>query len=110
MSLESWCCDPGYDRRVTGGALIREARLRAGLSQGELGERIGRDRTQVARWERDVVSPSFDVVMEIVAICGFDLQLELQPSIPIDDAVIREWVELSPQERIERALREASGG
>jgi hypothetical protein len=95
---------------VTGGALIREARLRAGLSQMELGERIGRDRTQVARWERDVVSPSFDVVMEIVASCGFDLQLELRPAIPLDDAVIREWIDLSPQERIERALRERANG
>lgn len=95
---------------MTGGALIREARLRAGLSQGDLGDRLGRDRTQIARWERDAVSPSFDVVMEIVAICGFDLLLDLQPTIPIDDAVIQEWVELSPQERIERALRERLGG
>jgi hypothetical protein len=95
---------------VTAGALIREARLRAGLSQGELGDRLGRDRTQIARWERDAVSPSFDVVMEIVAICGFDLVLDLQPTVPIDDAVIQEWVDLSPQERIERALRERAGG
>jgi transcriptional regulator with XRE-family HTH domain len=95
---------------VTGGAVIREARLRAGLSQGQLGERIGRDRTQIARWERDAVSPSFDVVMEIVRVCGFDLSLDLQPIIPVDDDVIREWVELSPQERIERALSERSSG
>jgi transcriptional regulator with XRE-family HTH domain len=95
---------------VTGGAVIREARLRAGLSQGQLGERIGRDRTQIARWERDAVSPSFDVVMEIVRVCGFDLHLDLQPLIPVDDDVIREWVELSPQERIERALAERGRG
>ena len=42
------------------------------------------------------------------SISGFDLTLDLQPTIPIDDAVIREWVELSPQERIERALKERS--
>jgi transcriptional regulator with XRE-family HTH domain len=95
---------------VTGGAVIREARLRAGLSQGQLGEMIGRDRTQIARWERDAVSPSFDVVMEIVRVSGFDLLLDLQPRIPVDDAVIQEWVELSPQERIERALAERGRG
>jgi transcriptional regulator with XRE-family HTH domain len=93
---------------TTGGAVIREARLRAGLSQGELGERVGRDRTQIARWERDAVSPGFDVVMEIVSACGFDLHLDLQPMIPVDDAMIKQWVDLSPQERVERALRERS--
>ena len=95
---------------MTGGAVIREARLRAGLSQGDLGERIGRDRTQVARWERDAVSPSFDVVMQIVAVCGLDLHLTFQPRMPVDDAVIRDWVALSPQERIARALEERRHG
>jgi Helix-turn-helix len=39
------------------GSLLREARLRAGLSQGGLGERTGKDRAQIARWERDADSP-----------------------------------------------------
>lgn len=67
---------------MTGGAVIREARLRAGLSQADLATRIGRDRTQIARWERDAVSPSFDVVVQIAAVCGFDLSLDLHRSSP----------------------------
>ncbi len=91
---------------MTGGAVIREARLRAGMSQGDLAMKLNRDRTQIARWERDAVSPSFDAVMEIVALCGLDLHLDFRPALPVDDAVIQEWVNLSPSERIARALEE----
>ena len=47
--------------------LIREARLRAGLSQVELSERSGKDRAQLARWERDVVQPSFEISARALA-------------------------------------------
>src|SRR5918912_2790815 len=59
------------------GSLIREARLRAGLSQGDLGERTGKDRAQIARWERDAVSPPYETLRELVRACGFDLSTEL---------------------------------
>jgi Helix-turn-helix len=36
--------------------LIREARLRAGLTQYELAERCGRDRSVIARWEQGTVA------------------------------------------------------
>jgi transcriptional regulator with XRE-family HTH domain len=64
---------------VTSGTLIREARLRAGLSQVELSERSGKDRAQIARWERDVVQPSFETLRELVRACGFDLETSLVP-------------------------------
>ena len=47
---------------MTSGTLIREARLRAGMSQVELARRSGKDRAQLARWERDVVQPSFETL------------------------------------------------
>ena len=59
--------------------MIREARLRAGLSQGELSERSGKDRAQIARWERDVVQPSFETLRDLVRACGFDLEFALVP-------------------------------
>ena len=37
-------------------SLIREARLRAGLTQAELAERTGRDRSVIARWEQAAVT------------------------------------------------------
>ena len=51
---------------MTSGLLIREARLLAGLSQDELGARVGKDRAQIARWERGAVEPSFETLRELV--------------------------------------------
>ena len=45
---------------VRSATLLREARLRAGLSQQELAEVSGRDRTVIARYEQGVVAPSID--------------------------------------------------
>ena len=67
---------------MTSGTLIREARLRAGLSQVELAQRSGKDRAQLARWERDVVQPSFETLRELVRACGFDLETSLVPYEP----------------------------
>ena len=47
--------------------MIREARLLAGLSQGELGARVGKDRAQIARWERGAVEPSFETLRQLAA-------------------------------------------
>src|SRR5215216_6680044 len=40
--------------------LIREARLRAGLTQDELAGRSGMQRSVIARWEQGAVQPGFD--------------------------------------------------
>ena len=67
---------------MTSGTLIRQARTRAGLSQIELSERSGKDRAQIARWERDVVQPSLETLRELLRACGFDLELTLVPYEP----------------------------
>ena len=64
---------------MRGGQLIREARLRAGLTQTELAERTGRERSVIARWEQGAVSPSVDNLLAIVEACGYDLPLVLIP-------------------------------
>jgi transcriptional regulator with XRE-family HTH domain len=87
--------------------LIREARLRAGLSQVELSERSGKDRAQLARWERDVVQPSFETLRELVRACGFDLETTLVP-YQLDepqDARLRKSLLRSPQERLQAMFR-----
>jgi transcriptional regulator with XRE-family HTH domain len=62
---------------VRSAALIREARLRAGLTQAELAERTGRDRSVIARWEQGAVAPSVETLLELVRAGGFDLPLLL---------------------------------
>ena len=87
------------------GDIIRDARLRAGLSQAELGERVGRDRAQIARWERHAVAPSLETLRELVRACGFDLSLELGPFDTSDDPVLQAALLLSPQERLQRMVQ-----
>jgi len=97
---------------VTSGMLIREARLRAGLSQVELSQRSGKDRAQLARWERDVVQPSFETLREVVRACGFDLQAALVPH-ELDepqDARLRKRLLRSPQERLQAMSRARRSG
>jgi transcriptional regulator with XRE-family HTH domain len=93
------------------GSLLREARLRAGLSQGDLGERTGKDRAQIARWERDANSPPYETLRTLVRACGFDLSTEL---VPYDDAPterVQAVLAMSPQDRLERMIqrRDADG-
>src|SRR5438128_98659 len=64
---------------MTSGMIIREARLRARLSQAELGARVRRDRAQIARWESGTVQPAFETMLEVVEACGFELDVLLQP-------------------------------
>ncbi|HEY2657253.1 MAG TPA: helix-turn-helix transcriptional regulator [Solirubrobacteraceae bacterium] len=66
-------------------SLIKQARMRAGLSQVQLAERSGKAKVQIGRWETGVVAPSLDTLLELLRACGFDLPQRLEPSQPVDD-------------------------
>ncbi|MDQ3823161.1 MAG: helix-turn-helix domain-containing protein [Actinomycetota bacterium] len=89
------------------GDLLREARLRTGLTQAELGRRVGRAQSQIARWERGDVKPSLETLRELLRACGLDLWFRL---VNHDDSYlpyIDERLALPPDERVEHALRHA---
>jgi transcriptional regulator with XRE-family HTH domain len=88
--------------------LIREARLRAGLTQYELAERSGRDRSVIARWEQGVVAPSVETLVELVRACGFELPLELLPRDASGEERLRKNALLSPERRVQRFLQAQS--
>ena len=92
---------------MTSGTLIREARLRAGLSQAELSERSGKDRAQIARWEADAVQPSFETLRELIRACGFDLELDFVPYAVDEQETkeLRQGLLRTPQERLNAMLR-----
>jgi transcriptional regulator with XRE-family HTH domain len=85
-------------------SLIREARLRAGLTQSEVAERTGRDRSVVARWEQGVVAPSVETLLDLVRACGFDLPLELVPFDESRQDRLSKNLLLSPERRVRRLL------
>lgn len=87
--------------------ILRDARLRAGLTQAELGRSVGRPQSAIARWEGGRVRPSLETLRELVRACGLELTyalarydesyvpeisrlLDLQPAERIDDALARE--------------------
>jgi transcriptional regulator with XRE-family HTH domain len=90
---------------VWSATLIREARLRAGLTQQELAERSGRQRSVIARWEQGAIEPSLETLLEIIGICGFALPTELVPREEAADERLQKNALLSPERRVQRALR-----
>jgi transcriptional regulator with XRE-family HTH domain len=104
---------------VLGGDLIREARLRAGLTQADLAARAGTSQSGIARWESSRTSPSLDDVRRLIRLCGFDLEVAIVPFDASDVIQAERLLDLTPQERVERhqrlvrqlaMAREAQGG
>jgi len=93
---------------MTSGEMIRSARLRAGLSQGELAERLGMPRSSIARWEVDKVEPGWSTLRRVLQACGFDLATTLVPfeRDPQQDARVAETQRLTPQERLRKMIDE----
>ena len=89
-----------------GGELIREARLRAGLTQKQLSELSGRERSVIARWEQGAISPPIDSLMEIIHACVFDLPFTLLPIDKSADEELREALLAPPSERVDWLLAE----
>ena len=94
---------------MRGGQLIREARLRAGLTQTELAARTGRERSVIARWEQGAVSPSVDNLLAIVEACGYDLPLVLIPRDTSHYETLDQMSMLSPERRLERFFAKREG-
>jgi transcriptional regulator with XRE-family HTH domain len=91
---------------MTGAQIIREARLKAGLTQTELAERLGRDRAQVARWETGGQEPSFENLQSVVEACGFALRIEIaeREETPALDAELDASLPQAPQQRVQALL------
>lgn len=91
--------------------VVREARLKAGLTQAEVAARLGRDRAQVARWEIGGQEPSFENVRAVVEACGFVLKVEIveRENDTALDAQLESSVLQAPQQRVQALLDELGG-
>jgi len=95
---------------VKSALVLREARLRAGLSQEALAERSGINRVQINRYEAGAVAPGLDTLVELVRACGLDLTLDLVPFDSSLDERLRVLQPLSPERRLERMLENTPPG
>jgi transcriptional regulator with XRE-family HTH domain len=96
---------------MVSGDLLREARLRAGLSQAELARRAGKPISVIGRWERGEVRPSLEMLREVIRASGLELGFVLSNADADDHdlALIRRSLARSPAERFahgQRAARE----
>ncbi len=83
---------------------VREARLRAGLTQRVLASRAGVSQPLVARIESGRVQPSFERVLDLVRACGFDLEVRV---VPLDEdawTLAEQGARLDPDARLDRLL------
>lgn len=83
--------------------LLRDARLRAGLTQRSLARRARTAQSVVARIEQGMTSPGWDTLARLLRAAGFDLEVSLTPR-PVSDSHMLDDVprilRLTPEERL----------
>jgi transcriptional regulator with XRE-family HTH domain len=95
---------------VISGALLREARLRAGFSQAELARRAGKPTSTIGRWERGEVLPSLETLRAVVRACDLELTFRLANAgrDEHDGVLIERALAQSPAERVAAAADAAN--
>ncbi len=89
------------------GDLLKEARLRAGLSQEALARRAARPTSSIGRWERGEVTPSLETLRALIRACGFELTFGLAnaDAESHDMALIDGYLARSPAARVAASVR-----
>jgi transcriptional regulator with XRE-family HTH domain len=83
--------------------LVRATRLQAGLTQAELGRRLGMSQAAVARLERPMANPTIATLDRLLHATGHRLELAAaENGSSVDETLIAANLELSPAERLAR--------
>lgn len=89
----------------TPGQLLREARLRHGLSQASLAARSGTTQSAISRIENDRVSPSLDTLWELLFLLGEDLELTASERDSGTDLTLNQAnLRFAPADRVKRGM------
>jgi transcriptional regulator with XRE-family HTH domain len=86
-----------------GGALLRQVRVKAGLTQRELAARAGTAQSVVARVELGQTSPAVSTLRRLLAAAGFELEMLAQPAPVLDPQVLDDVPRiklLKPEQRL----------
>ena len=97
-----------YDACVDAGQILREARLRAGLTQRRLAQLAGVSQPTIARVESAEIQPTFDRLLQLVRACGLDLDVRV---VPLDEdawTLVERGAASTPDERLDRAIAGAA--
>jgi transcriptional regulator with XRE-family HTH domain len=89
-------------------ALVRDARLAAGLSQRALAQRARTSQPAVARYERGVATPSWETLQRLMTACGQRLRLGTETiADPHDIELAAQQLALTPLQRLHALSRYA---
>jgi transcriptional regulator with XRE-family HTH domain len=75
------------------------ARERLGLTQAELGRRVGLPQMHISAIETGKVVPRFDTLRELVRVLGYDLLLVRRELVPVVQAMSRRGGAAGDEER-----------
>jgi transcriptional regulator with XRE-family HTH domain len=83
--------------------LIRATRARAGITQAELGRRLGMSQAAVARLERPGANPTVATLDRLLHATGHQLEISAtENGASVDESLIAVNLRLSPAERLAR--------
>jgi transcriptional regulator with XRE-family HTH domain len=94
---------------LRGGEIIREARLRAGLSQQDLADRLGTSQSVIARWEKGHRSPTVETMLRAVRACGFDVSMSVVGYDHDHELLMQRNLALSPTDRLDKMVGDQQG-
>lgn len=84
------------------GRLIREARIRHGLSQERLAIRAGTTQSAISRIEQERGSPTVRTLAELLRLLGEDLVMTVEPrDAGIDRTLVAERLRMDEGERLD---------
>lgn len=86
-------------------SLLKQARAGAGLSQRALARRTGVPQAAISRIKHGVVSPMVSTLERLLKACDMEL-VAVHHRGDVDRTLIREWLELTPGQRVRGAARE----
>lgn len=90
---------------MTAGELLREARLRNGVTQAQLAIRAGTRQSAISRIESGRVSPSFETVRTLLDLLGEELTIgSVRRDTGIDRTLNEGNLRLSVSERLRKGL------
>lgn len=90
---------------MTSAQILREARSRAGLTQGQLGRWTNRAASAIGRWERGESEPSFEMLERLVGAVGFEVRTVLIPTDDHDVVLVRRCLNRKAHQRLDDLVR-----
>jgi len=88
--------------------ILRQTRLRAGLSQRQLAQRAGTAQSVVARIERGLTSPTWDTLERLLGAAGYELAAQVEPQVVVGSHMLNEVagiLAMTPEPRLQEVKK-----